>query len=103
MPFTPDEFDGLMNELNQPELDLSRKTEILQSLRKDYSGVLENTEKSSKTIEELTKEREQLLLTNSKLFRSSSYFSSDDQKQQNEKEKTFSETIRLSDIEKREV
>lgn len=101
MPFTPEEFEGFMTELNSKDTELERKTDILQNLRKDYSDILAERESTSRKMEELNKEREHLLTTNSKLFRSSSYFNSEPDHQEKVEQKTFSETVKLSDIEKR--
>lgn len=100
MPMSQEDYENLIAELNNPELDLVRKTDILQTLRSDYAAVHKDVEELSQTKEKLEKEKASLVESNSMLFRQAGYFKKEEQKN-NVDEKTFSETIRVEDFEKR--
>ena len=99
MPMEREQYEELLTELNRPELEHSRRTEILQELRADYSGVLTDFETNSKTIEKLKTDNDDLVLSNSKLFRQAGIFDKEDDNKEVEK-KEFSETVTVSQIEK---
>lgn len=101
MPMPQEEYENLIAELNNPELELVRKTEILQTLRSDYSGVHKDIEELSATKEKLEKEKASLVESNSMLFRQAGYFKKDEGKPDELEQKTFSETIKVEDFEKR--
>ena len=98
MPMDSEDYENYLNELNNPDLEHSRRTEILQSLRVDYAGVIEDNEKQLKTIDKLTLDNQDLVLSNSKLFRQLGIQDNPVQKKE-EEEKAFSETITLEQIE----
>lgn len=91
--------EQLMGELNSPELSQERKTEILQELRSDYSAEFTQKTELAETKAKLEKEKEDLVKANGKLFLSSSFVPQE--KKEEVQKKTVSETITISDIEKR--
>jgi hypothetical protein len=99
MPMERDKYEELLAELNNPELEHSRRTEILQELRTDYTGVHTDFETISKKTEKLEKDNNDLLLSNSKLFRLAG-IQDNPEKQKEEETKEFSETVTVSAIEK---
>lgn len=99
MPMDREKYEDLLSELLTPELEHSRKTEILQELRADYSGVLTDFDEFSKTTQRLQKDNEDLIISNSKLFRQAGIVGNED-KIEEIKEKEFSETITLEALEK---
>lgn len=98
MPMSREEYENYLNELINPDLEHSRRTEILQDLRVDYAGVIEDNDKHIKQIDKLIADNQDLILSNSKLFRQLGINADPVQKKQ-EQEKEFSETITLEQIE----
>jgi hypothetical protein len=96
MPMTRDEHETLLSELLNPDLEHSRRTEILQQMRVDYSGVLTDFDKNTQTIEKLTKDNGDLVLSNSKLFRELKIDTKEDKKEEEKKE--FSETVTIEQL-----
>lgn len=102
MPMTRDEHEALLDELNSPEIDTSRRNEILHNLRSDYGSFLAEDEKKTQTLEKLTAEKSDLVTANSRLFRQLGISDNPDpEKKKEEEQKTISETITLEDIEKK--
>lgn len=95
---TKDEHEGLLSELLQEDILTSRKTEILQQLRVSNTIAHEVYDKASKNIENLSKEKDDLLVANSMLFRKIGVQELGEQKQQEEEQKTFSESVTLEDL-----
>lgn len=98
MPMKRDDHEGLLNELLTPELEHSRRTEILQALRVDYGTVLTDFDTATKTTEKLQRDNSDLVVSNSKLFRQLGTQENPDAKKK-EDEKTFSETVTLESLE----
>lgn len=102
MPMTRDEHEALLDELNNPEIDTSRRNEILHNLRSDYGSFLAEDEKKSHTLDKLQTEKSDLVTANSRLFRQLGISDNPDpETKKHEEQKTLSETITLEDIEKR--
>lgn len=99
MPMTQEEHENLLNELNNPELEHSRRTEVLQLLRADYTGVHTDFSNLTQTNERLKKDNDDLIVSNSKLFRQAGILNNEDLKKKDE-EKNFSETITIEQIER---
>jgi hypothetical protein len=99
MPMAREEYETLLNELLTPELETSRKTEILQTLRVDYTGVQTDFESLTKTNEKYQRDNDDLIVSNSKLFRQLGTVGTPEEPE--EKQKEFSETITLEELEKR--
>jgi hypothetical protein len=64
-----DEHEALLNEMLNPEIEHSRRTEILQQLRVDHVTGHSDYEEVSKTANKLRSDNEDLIISNSKLFR----------------------------------
>lgn len=91
--------ENLLNELNNPEITHDRRTEILQELRQDYGTVHTDFESITTERNRLTEDNQSLVVANSKLFRQLGIQDNPDLKKKDE-EKSFSESIRLEDLEK---
>lgn len=100
MPMDKEKFESFMNELNNPELEHARKTEILSELRADYTNVHTDFEELTSSNSKLKATNEDLVIANSKLFRERGIDMNDPAKQQQEQQKTFSESITLEQIER---
>jgi 2-succinyl-5-enolpyruvyl-6-hydroxy-3-cyclohexene-1-carboxylate synthase len=94
-----EDHEKLLSDLLNPELEQSARTEILTQLRDNYTGFTTEYETVNKKVEKLTQDNSDLVISNSKLFRQTGVLG-DNPKPKEEKEKEFSETIKLSDIEK---
>jgi hypothetical protein len=99
MPLNREEHETLLAELLSPELEHSRKTEILSQMRDNYTEFTTSHETLSKSAEKLKKDNEDLIISNSKLFRQTGVFGETKHKEEDDK-KSFSETITIEDIEK---
>lgn len=100
MPMDKDNHEKLLNELLSADLEQSRRTEILQELRTDYGTVLADftglTEKSTK----LQKNNDDLVVSNSQLFRQLGIVGGGKEKEKEQEQQTFSETVTLESLEK---
>lgn len=99
MPMDKEEYENLLTELLNADLEQSRRTEILQLLRTDYNTVHNDFSELTASNEKLTAKNDDLVHANSMLFRKAGIEGSPERKQEEEK-KTFSETITIEDIEK---
>lgn len=99
MPMKRDDHEALLNELLIPDIDHSRRTEILQALRTDYGTVLADFDGITNSNTKLKKDNDDLIVSNSQLFRQIGVLNSDESKQKND-EKTYSETITIEALEK---
>lgn len=95
-----DDHEALLQELLSPELEHTRRTEVLQALRADYSSVTQEHEEHTKKLEKQTNEINDLVTANSKLFRQVGIVDGDESKKKEEEQKSFSETITLEELEK---
>lgn len=98
MPMERDNHENILNELLNPDLEQSRRTELLQELRVDYGSVLTDFDTMLEANERLQSDNSDLIISNSKLFRQVGITNKEDVKE--EKEKEFSETITLESLEK---
>jgi hypothetical protein len=99
MIFKREEHEDLLAELLSPELEHSRKTEILSKLRDNYTEFTTTHETMSKTKEKLERDNADLVISNSKLFRQTGIYGETEHKEE-EKEQEFSETITIEALEK---
>lgn len=99
MPMEKDEHENLLTELLSPELEQSRKTEILQQLRTDYDSVLGDFTDITEKNEKLAKNNDDLIISNSQLFRQVGN-KDRPEKQEEEEQAEFSETVSLEELEK---
>jgi len=91
--------EKLLSDLLNPELEQSAKTEILTQLRDNYTGFTTEYETLNQTTEKLKQDNSDLVISNSKLFRQTGVLGTTEKPKEEEK-KEFSQTIKLSDIEK---
>lgn len=98
MPMSREDYETLLNELNKPDLDMPRKTEILQLMRTDYTAVIDEHTNNTNTITSLQKDKDDLVVANSKLFRQAGIMDNPELKDKEEK-KEFSETVTLESLE----
>lgn len=94
-----EEHENLLNELNSPDLEASRRTEILTALRNDYNDVIVNHEEITTVNKKLEATNNDLVVANSKLFRQAGIMGNEEMEQK-EEQKEFSETITISEIER---
>jgi len=89
--------EELLNELLGTEIETSRKTEILQLLRVDHSTATQNISETAEKMNKLQKHHDDLVVSNSQLFRQigKDMGGNDDEV----KEKELSETITISQLE----
>jgi regulator of replication initiation timing len=99
MPMSREDHENLLNELLNTELEHSRRTEILQQLRTDHGSTLSEFDEDKKKISKLEGDNQDLILSNSKLFRQIGFSGTEDEKKEEQKE--FSETVTLEQIERR--
>jgi hypothetical protein len=99
MIFKREEHEDLLAELLSPELEHSRKTEILSKLRDNYTEFTTTHDTLSKTKEKLERDNADLVISNSKLFRQTGIYGESEHKEE-EKEQEFSETITIEALEK---
>jgi mRNA degradation ribonuclease J1/J2 len=92
-----DDYEAILNDLLNPELEQSRRTELLQNLRVDYGTVIAEHEEHTGKIKKLSEDNSDLVVSNSKLFRQIGLTNTEDKVE--EKKKEFSETITISQIE----
>jgi Phi29 scaffolding protein. len=97
MPMTREQHETLLNDLLNPELEQSRRTEILQEMRVDYGTVLVDDETQKSKIKKLELDNSDLVLSNSKLFRQVGI--TEPNKKEDE-QKDFSQTVTLEQLEK---
>jgi hypothetical protein len=95
-----EEHEGLLNELLNPELEVSRRTEILQQIRVDHVTGHSDYEEITKTSTKLQRDNDDLIISNSKLFRQLGTVGGNEEQKQEEKVKEFSETVTLEALEK---
>lgn len=96
MPLNRDEHNNLLSELLTPELDASRRTEILETIRDNYTEFSASTETLMKEKEKLEKDNSALVVANSKLFRSAGIVV--DEPPKNDPKKEISKTITIDQL-----
>ncbi len=99
MPMDREAHENLLNELNSTDLTHERRTEILQELRQDYGTVHTDFESLTTERDRFAEDNDSLVKANSKLFRQLGIQDNPDMKKK-EEQKSFSETVRLEDLEK---
>lgn len=100
MPMPREDHEALLNELLDGELDVSRRTEILQQLRTDYSTVITDHESQTESIAKLTKDKDDLIVSNSQLFRQLGIVGGSEADKEKHEEQSFSQTVTLEALEK---
>jgi regulator of replication initiation timing len=97
MPMSREEHEALLSELLNPEIDHSRKTDILQQIRVDHVTAHSEVEDLTKQNTKFKTDNDDLIISNSKLFRQ---LGVTETKEPEVKKKEFSETITIEEIEK---
>lgn len=98
MPMDRENHENLLNELLSADLEHSRRTEILQELRTDYGSVIDEHSEMTGSLEQFKKDNDDLIISNSKLFRQIGVTGTE--KEEEVVEQEFSETVTLSALEK---
>lgn len=93
-----EDHETMLNDLLNPELEQSRRTEILQTLRVDYGTVHADFADLTKTRDKLQNDNSDLVISNSKLFRQLGVTENTEGKKK-EDEKNFSESITIEELE----
>lgn len=96
-----EEHENLLNELLTPDLEQTRRTEILQLLRTDYGSVLTDDRTKTEELEKMNKQHADLVTSNSMLFRQLGVQSKEGKDQEKLEDKQFSETVTLEQLEAR--
>lgn len=97
MPMDLKRHEDILSELNNPELPHSDRTDLLQELRKDYGTVISEYTDLTSNLEKLRNENQDLVVSNSKLFRQVGI--TENQEEEVKKEE-FSETVTIEQLEK---
>lgn len=100
MPMSNEEHEALLNELLGADVEQSRRTEILQQLRVDYGTVRADFDNLTTTNQRLQSNNDDLIISNSQLFRQLGVVGGNADQQKAEEQKTFSETVTLETLEK---
>lgn len=96
MPMEREKHESILNELLNPEIEQSRRTELLQELRVDYGSVITDYTELKQSNEKLQADNSDLVVSNSKLFRQIGL--TDTNEKEEVKEKEFSETVTLESL-----
>lgn len=96
MPMEREKHESILNELLNPEIEQSRRTELLQELRVDYGSVITDYTELKQSNEKLQADNSDLVVSNSKLFRQIGL--TDKNEKEEVKEKEFSETVTLESL-----
>jgi hypothetical protein len=100
MPMSREEHEALLTELLNPEIDHSRRTDILQQIRVDHVVAHTEVEDLTALTTKIKQDNDDLVVSNSKLFRQLGVTTTTTKEQPELKQKEFSETINLEDLEK---
>jgi hypothetical protein len=98
MPMDRETHEAILNELLTPDLEQSRRTELLQQLRAQNGTDLTDFSTLTEERDKLRNDNSDLVVSNSKLFRQVG-ITGEPQKEK-EKEKDFSETVSLEALER---
>jgi mRNA degradation ribonuclease J1/J2 len=85
MPMEREAYEAILNDLLNPELEQSRRTELLQNLRVDYGTVISEHEEHTGKIKKLSEDNSDLVVSNSKLFRQIGLTNKEDKKEEAKK------------------
>lgn len=99
MPMSREDHENLLNQLMNPELDHTQRTDLLQQLRVDYTTVHTDFEEITKNNTKLKTDNDDLIISNSKLFRQLGV-TGNETLEKKEEQKEFSETVTIESLEK---
>lgn len=97
MPMKREDHETILNDLLNPELEQSRRTELLQQLRVDYGTVITEHTDITERAAKLQADNSDLVVSNSKLFRQ---IGLTEKGEKDEEKKNFSETITIEQMER---
>lgn len=92
--------EEILNDLLNPEIEQTKRTELLQELRADNSTMLDKEKELTTNNEKLQKNNDDLVISNSQLFRKLGIMGGDEEMKDKENQKSFSESVTIEDIEK---
>lgn len=92
-----EKHESLLNELLDKDLEHSRRSEILLELRNQQTSIIDGINHLKKDNEKLQKDNDDLVVSNSKLFRQLRHDVSEQKDEVEQKE--FSETVTLESLE----
>lgn len=92
-----DDHEALLSELMDEGIETSRKTEILQELRASNDEGIQTVDDLTKNRDKLQTDKDDLVVSNSKLFRQLGDQTNPNQEEQ--KEQDFSEEITIESLE----
>lgn len=93
-----EKHEELLNELLNPDLETSRKTEILQELRVGHTEGTETISTLTENNDKLQADNSDLIVSNSKLFRQAGIVGDKDMEDQEDK-KEYSESVTIESLE----
>lgn len=96
MPLSREEHEAILNQALGAET-VTERTELLSQLRDDHAETTSILGASQTTIEKLTTERDDLIVSHSKMFRKQGTQPDSDERKK-EEEKTFSESITIDQL-----
>lgn len=96
---TKEELNEQLEKLLNPDLEHTERQEILQGVRTGYGELHSQYEATTDLSTKLQKEKDDLIVANSQLFRQTGVVGNPE-KTKEEETKNFSETITVSAIEK---
>jgi phage I-like protein len=102
MRLTREERENLLADLLNPELDHTSKSEHLQKLRVSLDTADGEIEDFTKSNTKLKADNDDLIISNSKLFRQLGVVGGNEEQKIEEKVKEFSETVTIESLEKGE-
>src|SRR5690625_525741 len=97
-PMEREKHEEMLNKLLDKDLEQSERTELLLTLRQDYSTVLADFEDNTKRMEKLEKDNNDLVFSNSQVFRQLGT-TQDSEIDEQEQQKSFSEEVTISQLE----
>lgn len=100
MPMSKEEHNALLEKLLNPDMEHSERTELLQTLRTDYGVFHADHESIVGERDKLRADKDDLVVSNSKLFRQLGTQDTSGNQEPKEVEKDFSESITITALEK---
>ncbi|HWI49886.1 MAG TPA: gp7 family phage scaffolding protein [Rummeliibacillus sp.] len=100
MRLSREERETLLSDLLNPELDHTTKSEHLQKLRVSLDTADGEIEDFTNSNKKLKSDNEDLVISNSKLFRQLGVVGAPEHEKEQAKEKQFSETVTIESLEK---
>lgn len=96
MPLSREEHEAILNQALGAET-VAERTELLSQLRDDHAETISILGANTSTIDKLTSERDDLIVSHSQMFRRQGTVNDPDLAKK-EEEKTFSETVTIDQL-----